>query len=155
MFDTQASNLSKMILDGKSKDSLHISFEPMFARKKDIKKLKHGDLFFIKDSMPLVYIMHKNQIVGQARLGMHQESVAVIIEANEHMPKNRTKEKSQIKLWPKFALLKDEDFRVGNIVPLAHDGHTNIILYHKSNKIAIANLLQNKRGYVLEIKETF
>ena len=155
MFDTQAGNLSKIILDDKNKESLHISFEPLSVSQKEIKNLKSGELFFVKDSMPLVYILRKNKIVGQARLGRYQDDIAVIIEANEHMPEKRKKEKRDIKLWPKFALLKDEDFTVGNIVPLAPDGYKNIILYHRSNKIAVANMLQNERGYILKIKETF
>jgi len=107
----------------------------------------------MKKSMPKVYIVEKNRVVGQAKLGMHNDSKAIIIEATEHMSKNRIKETKYINLWPKFSLLKREEFRVGNLISLGSDGDQNIILYHKSNKIATANMLKNETGYILELKE--
>ena len=153
MFSTQANGLSNLMMDSNNQGYLHVSFEPVCMSKKDLRSLKEGDLFFMKKSMPKVYIVEKNRVVGQAKLGMHNDSKAIIIEATEHMSKNRIKETKYINLWPKFSLLKREEFRVGNLISLGSDGDQNIILYHKSNKIATANMLKNETGYILELKE--
>ena len=155
MFSTQASGLSNLILDVNNKEYLHVSFEPVCMNKKDLKSLKAGDLFFMKKSMPEVYIIEKNRVIGQAKLGIYNDCKAIIIEATEHMSKSSTKETKYINLWPKFSFLKREDFRVGNLISLGSGGDDSIILYHKSNKIAMANMLRGKTGYVLELKEIF
>lgn len=155
MFSTQASGLSDLILGIDNKEYLHVSFEPVCMNKKDLMSLKAGDLFFMKKSMPEVYIIEKNRVVGQAKLGVYNDSKAIIIEATEHMSKSSINETKYINLWPKFSFLKREEFRVGNLISLGLGGDDNIILYHKSNKIAVASMLGNERGYILELKEIF
>jgi len=154
MFSSQADNLSVLALEKSGSDLLHISFEPFWMKKKNLKSLAIGDTFLIQDNMPMVYVLDGTDIVGQARLGQHDNcGEMIVVEATEHMMKKSSQSDKLMKLWPKFAVIPKDKFVVGNMVELSNGGHTSVVLYGTDGRVGIASIHASSKGYILQIDE--
>jgi len=154
MFSSQADNLLILALEKGGRDLLHISFEPFWMKKKSLKRLAIGDAFLIHDDMPMVYVLDGTDIIGQARLGQHDNGgEMIVVEATEHMMQKSSQSDKLLKLWPKFAVIPKDKFVVGNMIELSSGGHNSVVLYGSNGRVGVASIHSSSKGYVLRIDE--
>lgn len=131
----------------------YLSFEPIYVKKSDISAMKTGDILELGHKFPKLYVYRKGKVIGQARLGVVDKNISVVISAKERIVDIDKAESKSVIMEARLAVMPKDKFVVSKLVQIPSASIEKIMLFVKKRAIATAKLVTNNKNFALQITD--